>query len=161
VVDRPVGDADANAFQEQTVEVREMAEVPVVRKQARVVEEVVVGKQVQERTETVRGTVRRQDVQVEDQRRVGVGAVSGYDTDDADFRSRFQTHAANSGSTDDQAGPGYRYGVSLARDPQYRAKEWSAIEADVRQHWEERNLNTWDAFKDEIRYAWEKARGKA
>lgn len=64
-VDRPVGNAE-NAFQEGTIEVTERAEVPVVAKQARVVEEVVIGKEVSERTETVRDTVRKTDVNVEE-----------------------------------------------------------------------------------------------
>lgn len=64
-VDRPVGNAE-NAFQEGTIEITERAEVPVVAKQARVVEEVVIGKEVSERTETVRDTVRKTDVNVEE-----------------------------------------------------------------------------------------------
>ncbi|HYN85704.1 MAG TPA: DUF2382 domain-containing protein [Pyrinomonadaceae bacterium] len=64
-VDRPAGDADA-AFREGSIEVTERAEVPVVAKEARVVEEVVVGKEVAERTETVRDTVRRTDVDVQE-----------------------------------------------------------------------------------------------
>jgi uncharacterized protein (TIGR02271 family) len=64
-VDRPVTDADA-AFREGTLEVTERAEEPVVAKTARVVEEVVVGKQVEEHTETVRDTVRRTDVDVQE-----------------------------------------------------------------------------------------------
>ncbi|HEV2802921.1 MAG TPA: YsnF/AvaK domain-containing protein [Pyrinomonadaceae bacterium] len=64
-VDRPVTDADA-AFREGTLEVTERAEEPVVSKTARVVEEVVVGKQVEEHTETVRDTVRRTDVDVQE-----------------------------------------------------------------------------------------------
>lgn len=63
-VDRPLTDAD-KPFQERTVEVTQSAERPVVNKQARVVEEVVIGKDVQERTETVRDTARRTDVNVE------------------------------------------------------------------------------------------------
>ena len=63
-VDRPLG-ASADAFREQTIEATGSAEVPVVQKQARVVEEVVVGKEATERTETVRDTVRRTDVNVE------------------------------------------------------------------------------------------------
>ncbi len=62
-VDRAVENAPA-AFQEGTIEVTEMAEVPVVAKEARVVEEVVVGKNVTEHTETVRDTVKRTDVDV-------------------------------------------------------------------------------------------------
>ncbi|HZH91760.1 MAG TPA: YsnF/AvaK domain-containing protein [Pyrinomonadaceae bacterium] len=64
-VDRPVTDAD-NAFREGTLEITERAEVPVVAKTAHVVEEVVVNKQVEEHTETVRDTVRRTDVDVQD-----------------------------------------------------------------------------------------------
>ncbi len=64
-VDRPVEAADA-AFKEGTLEVTERAEQAVVGKQARVVEEVVVGKEVAEHTETVRDTVRRTDVNVEE-----------------------------------------------------------------------------------------------
>ncbi len=64
-VDRPVTGADANAFKEGTIEVKERAEQAVVNKQARVVEEVVVNKDVAERTERVQDTVRRTDVEVE------------------------------------------------------------------------------------------------
>ncbi len=64
-VNEPVTN-QATAFKEQSFEVTETAEVPVVAKQARVVEEVVVGKTATERTETVHDTVRRTDVEVED-----------------------------------------------------------------------------------------------
>ncbi|MDQ1558454.1 MAG: hypothetical protein QOD32_1514 [Pyrinomonadaceae bacterium] len=64
-VDRPVTNADA-AFREGTLEVTERAEEAVVSKSARVVEEVVVGKQVEEHTETVRDTLRRTDVDVQE-----------------------------------------------------------------------------------------------
>ena len=64
-VDRPVTAADADAFREGTFELTERAEVPVVAKEARVVEEVSIGKEVKEHTETVRDTVRSTDVDVE------------------------------------------------------------------------------------------------
>ena len=53
------------AFQEGVIEMQETSEVPVVAKTARVVEEVVVGKTATDRTETVRDTVKRTDVQVD------------------------------------------------------------------------------------------------
>jgi uncharacterized protein (TIGR02271 family) len=62
--DRPLG-TDDRAFQERTVEVTERREEPVISKEARVVEEVVVGKKAETHTETVRDTVRRTDVEVE------------------------------------------------------------------------------------------------
>jgi uncharacterized protein (TIGR02271 family) len=54
----------AGAFEERIVEVRETAEEPVVTKTARVVEEVVIEREATERTETVKDTVRREEVEV-------------------------------------------------------------------------------------------------
>jgi len=64
-VNQPVTDGAA-AFKEQNFEMTETDEVPVVSKQARVVEEVVIGKTATDRTETVHDTVRRTDVEVDD-----------------------------------------------------------------------------------------------
>jgi stress response protein YsnF len=64
-VDRPVTDRDMQNFREGEVELRERAEVPVVNKQARVVEEVKVTKDVEHRDETVRDTVRNTEVDVD------------------------------------------------------------------------------------------------
>lgn len=63
--DRPLTDADRTAMRDQVVEVTERAEVPVVTKEARVVEEVHVGKEVREHTEAVQGTVRRTEVDID------------------------------------------------------------------------------------------------
>lgn len=64
-VNRPATEADLANFQQGTMEVTEHAEVPVVAKEARVVEEVRLGKDVEEHTETVRETLRSTDVEVE------------------------------------------------------------------------------------------------
>ena len=64
-VNQPVSDL-GSAFQEKSFDVTETAEVPVVAKSARVVEEVVVGKTATDRVETVHDTVRRTDVEVDD-----------------------------------------------------------------------------------------------
>ncbi len=69
-VDRPVTDADRQ-FQERTIEATATAEEAVASKEARVTEEVVVRKEAEQRTETVRDTVRRTEVEVEDERRAG------------------------------------------------------------------------------------------
>ena len=63
-VDRPVTDADLRAGT-QTIELVETAEVPVVEKVARVVEEVHVGKVETDRTEVVEDSVRHTEVAVE------------------------------------------------------------------------------------------------
>jgi stress response protein YsnF len=66
IVDRPVSPNETAAFKDQTFEVREFGEEAVVAKEARVVEEVTVGRTVEDRTETIRDTVRRSDVEVEE-----------------------------------------------------------------------------------------------
>lgn len=68
-VDRVLGDADADRlFEERSIEVEERGEEALVEKRARVREEVAVGKTVEERTETVHDTVRRTEVEIEDER---------------------------------------------------------------------------------------------
>jgi uncharacterized protein (TIGR02271 family) len=65
-VDRPATAADLNQpGRDAAIEVTATSEVPVVNKEARVVEEVVVNKEAKERTETVRDSVRKTDVKVE------------------------------------------------------------------------------------------------
>jgi len=59
--DRPIANAD---FTDKVVEMTETSEEAVVSKTARVKEEVVVRKDATERTETVRDTVRREDVEI-------------------------------------------------------------------------------------------------
>ncbi|MGI4832322.1 MAG: YsnF/AvaK domain-containing protein [Janthinobacterium lividum] len=64
-VNRPATEADFTAFKEGQVELTESAERAVVAKEAHVVEEVSLGKQVTEREEIIRDTVRNTEVDVE------------------------------------------------------------------------------------------------
>ena len=64
-VDRKATEADMATFKEGTIEATEREEVPVVSKEARVVEEVKLRKDVEERDKAIRGSVRKQDVDVE------------------------------------------------------------------------------------------------
>jgi len=65
--DRELGPEEAEAaFEGRTVEMVGTAEEAEVRKTARVVGEVALGKRVEERKETVRDTVRRTEVEVEE-----------------------------------------------------------------------------------------------
>jgi uncharacterized protein (TIGR02271 family) len=79
-VDRPVTAADEALFAEKTIEATERREEAVVSKDARVVEEVGIRKDATQRTETVSDTVRRTEVEVEDERgNVSRTGVSGTD----------------------------------------------------------------------------------
>ncbi|CAN5914777.1 hypothetical protein BH24BAC1_BH24BAC1_28930 [soil metagenome] len=64
-VDRPATEEDLANFKEGDMKVTERAEVPVVNKEARVVEEIKLNKDVDEHTETVRDTVRKTEVDVD------------------------------------------------------------------------------------------------
>lgn len=66
-VDRPLSDADS-AFLEVTIEANETAEEAVVSKEARVVEEIALRKEGHDRVETITDTVRKQEVEIEDER---------------------------------------------------------------------------------------------
>ncbi len=64
-VSRPATEADLAAFKDATIEMTETAEVPVVSKEAYVTGEVSLGKEVEERNQTVQGTVRKTEVDTE------------------------------------------------------------------------------------------------
>jgi uncharacterized protein (TIGR02271 family) len=155
--DRPVRPGEA-AFREDSVEVTETREEPVVAKRARVLEEVVISKESGERTETVRDTVRKTDVRVE---RPGGAGPTSYGSLESDFRQHCARTLGSQGLGYDECSPAYRFGHSLATHDTYRGGDWSSIEPDARRHWEQRNQGTWDRFKDTIRYAWDRSRGEA
>ncbi len=64
-VDRKATDSDFETFKEGQIEMTERAEVPVVSKEARVVEEVKLNKEVENKNQTVQETVRKTEVDVE------------------------------------------------------------------------------------------------
>lgn len=83
-VNRPASDADLNAFREGTIELTEHAEVPIVNKEARVVEEISLEKEVTERDEVVRDTIRKTEVDVDNLNSTDTNRR--YDTD-ADYNT--------------------------------------------------------------------------
>lgn len=66
-VDRPLADGE-HVFRDQVIEAREHSEEPVVAKEARVVEEIGLRQDHDERVETVTDTVRKTEVEIVDER---------------------------------------------------------------------------------------------
>ncbi len=64
-VDRPATEADFQTFKEGSIEMTESAEIPVVNKEARVVEEISLNKEVTESEQTIVDTVRHTEVDTE------------------------------------------------------------------------------------------------
>jgi stress response protein YsnF len=157
-VDRPATEADLAASRNETIEVTETAEEPVVRKRARVVEEVSVHKDVEEHTETVRDTVRRTEVDVEQ-----VGAQAGTESRGFEaympvFRQHHTSTFADRGGAYKDYEPAYRYGYGLAMNSKYHGRDWKGLETDARRDWEARHTGTWDKYRDAIYYGWDKGR---
>lgn len=67
-LDRPASSMPGEAFKDRTIDVTTHREEPIIAKEARVKEEVVVRQEADQRTETVRDTVRQTEVEVEDDR---------------------------------------------------------------------------------------------
>lgn len=154
-VDRPVSAASEDElFKENTYEVRESTEEPVVEKRTRVKEEVDVRKQARERKETVRDTVRGTDVRVESLTPEEQREFARYEPE---FQSDWQAKYSRSGMSYDQMLPGYQYGYHLGHDPRYSTSNWSEIEPKVKRDWDERGHGPWDRFKDAVRSGWERA----
>lgn len=152
-VDRPATSADFNqAFKEETIELTERAEVPVVSKEARVVEEVVVGKEATQHAETIRDTVRRTDVDVQ---QVNAGE---FDRLESDFRQSHSSLYTGNEYAWDEAKPAYRFGYDLAGSNQ--SGDWNSVETDARQRWEQRSPGTWEKAKNAARHAFDRARTK-
>lgn len=156
-VDQPASAADIEAFKEGSIEVRETAEEPVIAKSARVVEEVKVGKEVTERTETVKDTVRRTDVEVE---QLGAQAAGGRTIADDEYRQHWQGAYGSSGGRYEDYASAYRYGANLANQQKYQGYRWEELEPQVRSDWEATHAGSpWDRTKQAVRYGWEKMTG--
>jgi stress response protein YsnF len=66
-VDRAANPGDVE-FRDRVIEAREHTEEPVVAKEARVVEEIGLRKESETRHETIQDTVRKTEVEIEDER---------------------------------------------------------------------------------------------
>lgn len=118
-VDRAITGSDSDLFTEQTFEFTETDEEAVVGKETRVTEEVVVGKTVEQRTETVKDTVRRSDVQIEE-----IAATYG---------QTMASDARYSGRTFDEVETEVR--SSYERD-NVGGEPWDSVRDSVRGSWE-------------------------
>ncbi|KGF83279.1 hypothetical protein IA69_00195 [Massilia sp. JS1662] len=150
-VDQPINPADVAALKDQTIELRETAEEAVVQKSARVVEEVVVGKEVSQRQENIQDTVRHTEVEVQ--------PLQGSTLDDDTYyRNDWQTNYASLGGTYDDYAPAYRYGNEMRRDARYQGRDWDDVESDLRSDWDTRygssGSSTWERMKAAVRSGW-------
>jgi hypothetical protein len=117
----------------------------------------VVGKETTHRTETIRDTVRRTDVTVEN-----LGPDRSFNDHNDDFRQDFNTrYASNRAANYETYAPAYQYGYRMASDERYRGRNWNDVEMNLRSDYErDYPGGKWDQMKDSVRYGWEKVTGR-
>ncbi len=151
LADRPISPEEADRlFEEGTIRVPVHGEEAIVSKEARVTGEVVLTKEETTERQEIRDTVRRMEVEVDE----------NYDR----FRGGFQEHFSqtNTGGTRtwDEAEPSYRFGYAAVGDQRWAGRPFEEVEPELRRDWESRSGggDTWERVRDGIREAWERAR---
>ncbi|WP_313705571.1 YsnF/AvaK domain-containing protein [Massilia sp.] len=157
-VDEPISSADSTAFKEQSIEMRETAEEAVVEKSARVVEEVMINKEVSQREQQIHDTVRHTEVEVE---QLGAGSArSGMMSDDDYYRNHFTSNYGTTGASYDDYAPAYSYGSEMASNQKYSGRKWDDVESDLSSGWATRAGNkagsTWEKMKAAVRHGWDR-----
>ena len=157
-VDQPLSGTNANAFKEQSIEMRETAEEAVVEKSARVVEEVMINKEVTQREQQIHDTVRHTEVEVE---QLGAGSArSNMMNDDDYYRNHFTSNYGTTGGSYEDYAPAYSYGSEMARNQKYSGRQWNDVEDDLRTDWSTRAGNkagsTWEKMKDAVKSGWDR-----
>jgi uncharacterized protein (TIGR02271 family) len=152
-IDQPVeADAIEELFRERSFEVREIHEEPVVNKVARVLEEVVVSKDVAERMHTIRDTIRRSDVEVEH-----LHAHRAFEEYDRDLHDYYAQSLAKTGHKYDEYLPAFKFGYSLGTSDQAHELAWTEVESGAQRTWEQSNPGTWSTYKAAIHHAFDAA----
>jgi len=118
---------------------------------------VKVSKQRRSRQETVKDTVRKTEVEVQEGGQSG--STSRNELEDQ-FTRDFQQRYASAGHQFNEYAPAYRFGSEYASGEQYRNRNWDSVEQDVRRSWEARGGGAWENFKDAIRHGWDVVRGR-
>jgi len=119
------------------IDMTEYAEVPVVTKEARVVEEIIVHKRVTSRDEVISDKLRNTDVDV---------------TRDGVDRTAFKSYLESRGIAGNFEE--HYEAHELGRTLRGTSARWEDIEARARERWESKRPGTWDRFKESISRGW-------
>jgi len=149
------------AFQEGTIRVPVRGEEAVVAKEAVVTGEVVVEKDVTTDQQQVSDTVRRTEVDFDE----------NYDRARTGFQQDFTTRASSAADdwsrkrTFEQAEPNYRAGYQAGTDQRYTNRKFEEVEPDLRSEYEARSRGTtggdsWERLREEVRHGFQTARNR-
>jgi stress response protein YsnF len=133
---------DEAAFAAQEFDITEYGEEPVVSKEVRVVEEVVLHTRVDGRDQVINDKIRNTYVEVAEDKFDRTFYQKHFDT--LGTKGRFEEHL-----------PAYELGESLRGQG---IGSWDEAEASARAKWEATRPGTWDRVKDSVKYAWSRGR---
>lgn len=145
-------------FKEETIELTEHAEEPVVQKETHIDEEVRVGKDVETHTETIKETARETHIDIE-RLTEGVGREHQFSSFEPNYREHYREQFS---TTDQDYGayePAYRFGHAFGVSDRYRDRNYEDIEPELRSSYErEHGSGSFDRFRDAARYGFSTAR---
>jgi uncharacterized protein (TIGR02271 family) len=159
IPDRPLSAADAETlFEGGTIRVPVRGEEAVVSKEAIVTGEVVIEKEQVTQREQVTDTVRREQVEVdENYRRARVGFQEHFE------RQRGQSGGAWTNRTFEDAEPHYQTGYVAGRDQRFAGQEFDQVEPSLRGDYEARggaSGDNWAELREQVREGWERSRAQ-
>lgn len=145
--DRPIEETS------RTIEVPVRDEQVEVEKRPVVYEEVGVGTRQVTDTQSVSGTVRREEARIE---RQGEADVRGWDEAMPTYRQRWQQRRGTSQGRWEEYEPSYRYAYEMRSRPENRGRSFEDVETSMRSDWQRRYPNSpWDRARENIREAWD------
>lgn len=150
-VQRIANETDIRAFGDSQVEMTESKEEAVISKEAHVVEEITISKNVVDHEEKIRDKVRKTDIDIE-----GLGPEK---LKQMGFRKDFDARFGKTGRSYSDYVPAYEFGSTLGSDVRYRNRDWASIELDTRRAWEAKG-NSWREYSEAIRHGFESTRGR-
>lgn len=74
---------------------------------------------------------------------------------ESSFRAHYQSHYAPLGYDFNHYRLAYKYGFDLALDPDNQKKNWSSLEPQARQNWNEGIMGLWSQHRHAVLYGWE------
>ena len=159
IPDRPLSAADAETlFEGGTIRVPVRGEEAVVTKEAIVTGEVVIEKEQVTQREQVTGTIRREQVEVdENYRRARVGFQEHFE------QRRGQLGGEWANRTFEDAEPHYQAGYVAATDQRFAGQEFDQAETSLRSDYQARGGGSgddWTQLREQVREGWERARAR-
>jgi uncharacterized protein (TIGR02271 family) len=149
VPERPVAEGELpGAFQEGTIRVPVRGEEAVARKETVVTGEVVIDRERTSQTQQVAGTVRREEVEVDED----------YARHRAAYQQEYAQRAGAAGRPFEEAEPHFRTGYAAARDPRYAGKPFEEAEPELRRAAGAGDESAWERIKREVREGFTRAR---